>query len=65
MMFDTSLLDGKTKLSSTPPGAQALSVDGSGVIYISVVDGSNQLLYRQTFGSWAESTTGIGGFFSR
>jgi hypothetical protein len=65
MLFDTSLLDGKTKLSSTPPGAQALSVDGSGVIYISVVDGSNQLLYRQTFGSWAESTTGIGGFFSR
>jgi hypothetical protein len=65
MLFDTSLLDGKTKLSSTPPGAQALAIDGSGIIYISVVDGSNQLLYRQTFGSWSELTTGVGGFFTR
>ena len=65
MLFDTSLLDGKTKLSSTPPGTQALAIDGSGIIYISVVDGSKQLLYRQTFGSWSELTTGVGGFFTR
>jgi hypothetical protein len=65
MLFDISLLDGKTKVSSTPPGAQALAIDGTGIIYLSVVNGSSQLLYRQTFGSWTEITTGFGGFFTR
>lgn len=65
MLFDISLLDGKTRVSSTPPGAQALAIDGTGTIYLSVVNGSSQLLYRQTFGSWTEITTGFGGFFTR
>jgi hypothetical protein len=64
LLFDVSLLDGKTKLFSTPIGAQQLSVDGTGKLFISAVDGSNQIVYEQSFGSWAQVTNGIGGFFS-
>jgi WD40 repeat protein len=65
LLFDVSLLDGKSKLFSTPIGAQQLWVDGTGKLFISAVDGSNQLVYEQSFGSWAQVTTGIGGYFSR
>jgi hypothetical protein len=64
-MFNISLLDGKTNLASTPIGAQQLAVDGGGKLYISAVDGSSQLIYQQSFGSWTELTSGIGGFFTR
>ena len=64
LLFDISLLDGKTKLFSTPIGAQQLSVDGTGKLFVSAVDGSNQIVYEQSFGSWAQVTNGIGGFFS-
>ena len=65
LLFDISLLDGKSKLFSTPIGAQQISVDGTRKIYVSAVDGTNQLVYQQSFGSWTQITTGIGGFFSR
>lgn len=65
LLFDISLLDGKSKLFSTPIGAQQMSVDGSGKVFVSAVDGTNQLVYQQSFGSWTQITTGIGGFFSR
>ena len=65
LLFDISLLDGKSKLFSTPIGAQQISVDGTRKIYVSAVDGTNQLVYQQSFGSWTQVTTGIGGFFSR
>jgi hypothetical protein len=65
LMFNISLLDGKTNLASTPIGAQQLAVDGGGKLYISAVDGSSQLIYQQSFGSWTELTSGIGGFFTR
>ena len=64
-LFDVSLLDGKTKSFSSPIGAQQLSVDGTGKIFVSAVDGSSQLIYQQNFGSWSEVTSGIGGFFTR
>jgi hypothetical protein len=64
LLFDVSLLDGKTKLFSTPVGAQQVSVDGTGKLYISAVDGTNQLVYQQSFGSWAQIASGIGGFFT-
>ena len=65
LLFDISLLDGKSKLFSTPIGAQQISADGTRKIYVSAVDGTNQLVYQQSFGSWTQVTTGIGGFFSR
>lgn len=65
LLFDISLLDGKSKLFSTPIGAQQISVDGSGKLFISAVDGANQLIYQQSFGSWTQVTSGIGGFFTR
>ena len=65
LLFDISLLDGKSKLFSTPIGAQQISVDGTRKMYVSAVDGTNQLVYQQSFGSWTQVTTGIGGFFSR
>jgi hypothetical protein len=64
LLFDVSLLDGKSKLSSTPVGAQQIAVNGLGKLYISSVDGNNQLVYQQSFGSWTQITSGIGGFFS-
>ena len=64
LLYDVSLLDGKTKLFSTPIGAQQISVDGAGKLYISAVDGANQLVYQQSFGSWAQIASGIGGFFT-
>ena len=64
LVFDVSLLDGKTKLFSTPVGAQQISVDGTGKLYISAVDGTNQLVFQQSFGSWVQVASGIGGFFS-
>ena len=64
-LFDISLLDGKSKLFSTPIGAQQISVDGTRKIFVSAVDGTNQLVYQQSFGSWTQVTTGIGGYFSR
>ena len=65
LIFDVSLLDGKSKLSSTPIGAQQISVDGTGKTFVSAVDGTSQLVYQQSFGSWTDVTSGIGGFFSR
>jgi len=65
LLFDVSLLDGKSKLFSTPIGAQQLLVDGTGKLFISAVDGTNQFVYEQSFGSWAQVTSGIGGYFSR
>jgi hypothetical protein len=64
LLFDVSLLDGKTKLFSTPVGAQQISVDGMGKIFVSAVDGTNQIVFQQSFGSWAQVASGIGGFFS-
>jgi hypothetical protein len=64
LLFDVSLLDGKTRLFSTPIGAQQISVDGTGKIFVSAVDGANQLVFQQSFGSWTQITSGIGGFFS-
>lgn len=65
LLFDVSLLDGKAKTFSTPIGAQQVSVDGNGKLYVSAVDGADQFLYQQTFGSWSLVSTGIGGYFSR
>jgi hypothetical protein len=65
LVFDVSLLDGKTKLFSTPVGAQQISVDGAGRLYISAVDGTNQFVFQQSFGTWVQVTSGIGGFFSK
>lgn len=65
LLFDVSLLDGKAKTFSTPIGAQQVSVDGNGKLYVSAVDGTDQFLYQQTFGSWTLVATGIGGYFSR
>ena len=65
LLFDVSLLDGKTRLFSTPVGAQQISVDGLGKLYVSAVDGSNQLVFQQSFGSWTQISSGIGGFFSK
>jgi hypothetical protein len=64
LLFDVSLLDGKTRLFSTPVGAQQISVDGTGKLFVSAVDGTNQLVFQQSFGSWTQITSGIGGFFS-
>lgn len=64
LLFDVSLLDGKTRLFSTPVGAQQISVDGTGKLLVSAVDGTSQLVFQQTFGSWTQVTFGIGGFFS-
>ena len=64
LLFDVSLLDGKSKLFSTPVGAQQIAVDGNGKLFISAVDGAKQLVYQQSFGSWSQITSGIGGFFS-
>jgi hypothetical protein len=65
LLFEVSLLDGKTKLFSTPVGAQQISVDGTGKLYVSAVDGTNQLVFQQSFGSWTQLTSGIGGFFTK
>jgi hypothetical protein len=65
LLFDVSLLDGKSKLFSTPIGAQQLSVDGAGRLYVSAVDGAEQFVYQQSFGSWSQVASGIGGFFSK
>lgn len=65
LLFVVSLLDGKSKLFSTPIGAQQLWVDGTGKLFISAVDGSNQLVYEQSFGSWEQVTSGTGGYFSK
>jgi hypothetical protein len=64
LLFDISLLDGKSKLFSTPVGAQQVAVDGTGKLYVSAVDGTTQLVYQQSFGSWTEVAPGIVGFFS-
>ena len=64
LLFEISLLDGKSKLSSTPIGSQQVCVDGTGNLYISAVDGSDQFVYQQSFGSWTQMTSGVGGFFS-
>lgn len=64
LLFDVSLLDGKTKLFSTPVGAQQVLVDGAGKLFVSAVDGTSQFVYQQSFGSWTQITSGIGGFFS-
>ena len=64
LVFDVSLLDGKTKLFSTPVGAQQILVDGSGKLYVSTVDGTNQLVFQQSFGTWVQVASGIAGFFS-
>lgn len=64
LLFEVSLLDGKSKLSSTPIGSQQVCVDGTGNLYISAVDGSDQFVYQQSFGSWTQMTSGVGGFFS-
>jgi hypothetical protein len=64
LLFDVSLLDGKTRLSSSPVGAQQIFVDGAGNIFVSAVDGTNQIVFQQNFGSWTQVTSGIGGFFS-
>jgi hypothetical protein len=65
LVFDVSLLDGKTKLFSTPIGAQQISVDGTGRLYVSAVDGTNQFVFQQSFGTWVQVASGIGGFFSK
>jgi hypothetical protein len=65
LVFDVSLLDGKTKLFSTPVGAQQISVDGTGRLYISAVDGTNQFVFQQSFGTWVQVTSGTGGFLSK
>ncbi len=64
LVFDVSLLDGKTKLYSAPIGAQQISVDGMGKLHISAIDGTSQLIFQQSFGSWSQIASGIGGFFS-
>ena len=64
LLFDVSLLDGKTKLFSTPVGAQQIAVDGTGKLFISAVDGAKQLVYQQSFGSWSQVASGTGGFFA-
>jgi hypothetical protein len=64
LLFDISLLDGKSKSFSTPIGAQQISVDGTGRIYVSAVDGTDQIIYQQSFGSWSQVALGVGGFFS-
>ena len=64
LLFDISLLDGKSKLFSTPVGAQQVAVDGTGKLYVSAVDGTTQLVYQQSFGSWTQVATGFVGFFS-
>jgi hypothetical protein len=64
LIFDVSLLDGKTKLFSTPVGAQQISVDGTGKLHVSAVDGTNQFVLQQSFGTWVQVASGIGGFFS-
>lgn len=64
LLFEVSLLDGKTKLFSVPVGAQQISVDGTGKLFVSAVDGTSQLVFQQSFGSWTQITSGIGGFFS-
>jgi hypothetical protein len=65
LLFDVSLLDGKSRVFSTPIGAQQLLVDGTEKLFISAVDGTNQLVYAQSFGSWEQVTFGVGGYFSR
>jgi len=65
LLFEVSLGDGKSKLFSPPIGAQQLSVDGLGKIYVSAVDGASQQVYQQSVGSWIRITSGIGGFFTR
>ena len=64
LLFDISLLDGKSQLFSTPVGAQQVAVDGTGKLYVSAVDGTTQLVYQQSFGSWTQVATGFVGFFS-
>jgi len=65
LLFEISLLDGKTRFYSPPVGAQQVLVDGSGKLYVSAVDGREQSIYQQSFGSWSQVASGIGGFFSR
>jgi hypothetical protein len=64
LLFEISLLDGKSKLFSTPIGSQQVCVDGTGKLYISAVDGTDQFVYQQSFGPWTQLTSGVGGFFS-
>ena len=64
LVFDVSLLDGKTKLYSAPIGAQQILVDGIGKLHISAIDGTSQLIFQQSFGSWSQIASGIGGYFS-
>jgi hypothetical protein len=65
LLFVISLLDGKTRFYSTPVGAQQVLVDGTGKLYVSAVDGREQSVYQQSFGTWTQVAKGIGGFFSR
>jgi hypothetical protein len=65
LLFDVSLLDGKSKLFSTPVGSQQIAVDATGKLFVSAVDGAKQLVYQQSFGSWSQVTSGTGSFFSR
>ena len=65
LLFDISMLDGKTRIYSTPVGAQQVLVDGLGKLYVSAVDGREQSVYQQSFGSWSLVADGIAGFFSK
>ncbi len=65
LLFNISLNDGKVSTRSLPVGARTIAVDGTGKIFTGVVDGSKQVIYRQSVGSWSEITTGTGIFFSR
>jgi len=64
LLFEISLLDGKSKSFSTPIGAQQLFVDGTGRLFVSAVDGADQLIYQQSSGSWSQIASGVGGFFT-
>ena len=65
LLFDVSILDGKSRSFSIPVGAQQVLVDGSGKLYVTAIDGLEQSVYQQSFGSWSQVASGIGGFFSR
>jgi len=65
LLYEISLIDGDVIPYSAPVGAQNLAVDGAGKFYASVVDGLNQTVLQQAFGTWIEVTSGTGVFFSR
>ena len=65
LLFDISLNDGKVSTRSSPVGSRTLAVDGSGNIFVAVVDGAKQVIYQQNGSSWIEITQGTGAFFTR